>query len=120
MIGHQQPWNLARLSKQNMSYDSGGEMFDLAKLVSDIYVCGNFHCCIIFLSTAPIRPGYAISYYNCGLSIVVEIKITARKIGRKKTQCGRKRRACQISHIFNQRQRTGFKRCDRKITTRKE
>ena len=48
-----------------MSYDSGGEMFDLAKLVSDIYVCGN-----IFLSTAPIRPGYAISYYNCGLSIV--------------------------------------------------
>ena len=98
-----------------MSYDSGGEMFDLAKLVSDIYVCGN-----IFLSTAPIRPGYAISYYNCGLSIVVEIKITARKLGRKKTQCGRKRRACQISHIFNQRQRTGFKRCDRKITTRKE
>ena len=115
------PWNLARLfSKRNMSYDSGGDMFDLAKLVSDIYVCGNFHCCIIFLSTAPIRPGYAISYYNCGLSIVVEIKITARKIGRKKTQCGRKRRACQISHIFNQRQRTGFKRCDRKITTRKE
>jgi len=47
LIGHQQPWNLARLSKQNMSYDSGGEMFDLAKLVSDIYVCGNFHCCII-------------------------------------------------------------------------
>ena len=58
-------------------------MFDLAKLVSDIYVCGNFHCCIIFLSTAPIRPGYAISYFNCGLSIVVEIKITARKDRKK-------------------------------------
>ena len=47
-------------SKRNMSYDSRGDMFDLAKLVSDIYVCGNFHCCIIFLSPAPIHPGYYI------------------------------------------------------------
>ena len=46
-------------------------------ILQNLFLIYMFVVIFIVASYFFLRPGYAISYNNCGLSIVVEIKITA-------------------------------------------